>query len=449
MGDVIKNGVHISTDEERYQYPSDPIIRERLEWFRDQKLALLIHFGPHAQMGLDCSWPLPEKSRWARDEIDWEDDLDVFRKQYIDLNKSFNPMRFQPDEWADFAAENGFRYLIFTTKHHDGFCLYDSKYTDYKVTAPDCPFHGHKYADITKNIFDAFRKKGLGIAAYFSKSDWHCPWYWAKGMDKPWGADRDPTYVPAEHPELWEKFIEFTHGQMMEIIEGYGKIDILWLDGGQVSVHFGQDIRLGELVEKARRIQPWLITADRCVGGPHENYITPEQTIPDHVIEAPWESCVTHGTIWSYKYDDDYKSSRQLVKMLIEVVSHGGNLALGVGPQPDGRLPGRAMKEIRGLGEWLRVNGDAIYGTRAADIARCGKVMFTKKADTLYALIPLEEGEELPDTVLIPLKSKPREIRALGHADALTFCTKEDGSYVTLSDSLVGTSPYAIVFSIK
>ena len=172
MSDMIRNGVHGCTKEEKYTYPSDPVIRERLEWFRDQKLAFMMHFGPYAQMnGIDASWPLSEEDAEEREGVFWESNLDTFRQQYVDLNKSFNPVCVQPEKWAELAAECGFKYLLFTTKHHDGFCMFDTKQTDYKITDPSCPIHTHKHANLTKAVFDAFRAKGLGIGAYFSKPD--------------------------------------------------------------------------------------------------------------------------------------------------------------------------------------------------------------------------------------------------------------------------------------
>ena len=449
MADLIKKGVHGCTREELYVAPSDPVIQERLEWFRDQKLALMMHFGPYAQMGVDCSWPLSEQDSWARKLVDWEADLDVFREQYINLNKSFNPFHIQPDKWAEFAKENGFKYLIFTTKHHDGFCMFDTKYTDYKITSLECPFHTHKYANIVRSVFDAFRNDGLAIAAYFSKPDWHCPWYWAKGMEKPWGKDRHPTYNPQEHPDVWEKYIEFTHNQMAELLEEYGKIDILWLDGGQVKPQCNQDIRMDEFVERARKIQPSLIVVDRTVGGANENYITPEQSIPDRVINVPWESCVTLGTRWCYRYNDTYKTSREMVKMLAEVVSRGGNLAINIGPQPDGRLPERALNELRGLGKWLKINGDAIYGTRALEVPQIENVMFTKKDDVVYAIVPFDEGVCLENTLKIFSNKQVESITCLGFEASLGFVQSGSEITVTLPSELVGKNPFAVSFAMK
>ena len=444
MADKIIAGMHGCSQEDEYVVPSDPLIRERLEWFQDQKLALMMHFGIYSQLGICESWPLSEEDAvWSRGGLDWEKDSDKFRSQYVNLNKSFNPVRVQPEKWAAFAKENGFKYLIFTTKHHDGFCLFDTAYSDYKTTALDCPFHTHKHANLAKAVFDAFRKEGIAIAAYFSKPDWHCPWYWAEGMEKPVAAWRNPTYDPRKHPDVWEKFIEYTHGQMMELIRDYGRIDILWLDGGQVAPQNGQDIRLSEFVEKARKIQPWLLTADRTVGGPNENYITPEQSVPVSPIRVPWESCVTAGTAFSYRYDEEYKTPRELVKLLIDVVCRGGNLALNIAPQPDGRLPAPAMRAVEKMGAWLRDNGEAIYGTRLADPNEQGDVAFTRKGPVHYALYRLPEGNALGETLLIPWPHPVTRLTLLGLEAPLRFEKTDNGLLVHIPEILRGTCPLA------
>lgn len=450
MADMITNGLHGCSAEENYVWPQEQLLLERLEWFQDQKLGFMMQFGPCCQAGTD-SWALSdEDASWSRAIVDWKDDSADFRQEYINLYKSFNPIRFQPKEWAEFAAENGFKYFLPVTKHHDGFCLYDSAYTDYKVTNPDCPFHDHKYADITRASFDAFREKGLAISAYFSKPDWNCPWYWAEGMERPVGYDRYPTYDVAEHPDVWEKFIEFTHNQIMELIENYGKIDILWLDGGQVRPDNGLDIRLSEVVARARQVQPWLLVADRTIGGENENFITPEQSIPDHTVRVPWESCVTVGTTWAFTYSDDYKSSRTLVHMLIQTVSRGGNLALNVGPQPDGRLPAEAMKQISGLGAWLRINGDAIYGTRAVSgEPQIGNIAFTKKEDTVYALVILNEEDVLTNSLFIPWKENVKSVIGLECGNELVFFQTDEGVFVNLTEPIYGNDTEAVVFCLR
>lgn len=388
---------------ENYMIPKDPLIRQRLEWFSDQKLALMMHWGPYVQMGIYESWPLVDSDRsWTRSQIEWTNDDDEFKRQYLALNTTFNPIRFMPEAWADTAAENGFKYYIFTTKHHDGFCMWDTKYSDYKITAPECPFSHHKYADVTRNLFDAFRARGLGIAAYFSKADWHSPYYWDKyGIG--YETTRNPSYDTAANPEKWEKFAQYTKNQILELVRNYGKIDIIWLDAGQVSRHNGQDIHIEDIIASARKIQPWLISADRTVGGECENYITPEQTVPPRPLAVPWESCITMGTGFSYRYDDTYKPVRALIHLLLDIIAKGGNLALNISPAPDGRIPAPALDRMKGMGAWLKINGEGVYGTRPASPYKKENFVFTKKGDALYAFAMYGEGEaKVPGRFTIP-----------------------------------------------
>ncbi len=437
MADAIIHGMHGCSREDTYVWPEDPAVRRKLEWFQDQKLAIMMHFGIYSQLGICESWPLSDgDADWSREGIDWEKDPDTFKAQYRNLNRSFNPVRLQPEIWADVAARNGFRYLIFTTKHHDGFCLFDTRYTDYRSTAPDCPFHTHRYADIVRAVFGAFRARGLGIAAYFSKPDWHCPWYWAEGMEKPVAYDRNPTYDPAARPDVWEKYVQFTHGQMMELVRDYGPLDILWLDGGQVGPQNGQDIRLSEFMREARKITPDLIVADRTITGENENYITPEQSVPDSPIHVPWESCVTLSDAFSYRFDPVYKTPRQVVHLLIDVVCRGGNLALNIAPQPDGRLPAAGVRILDALGGWLRHNGEAIYGTRMAEPNEAGAFAFTRKGETYYALLRQPEDAPRPSGLLIPWPRPVCRLTLLSPETELPFTQTEDGIRIHLPDSL-------------
>lgn len=445
---AVAMGVHNYSEEDSYVRPDDPRILKRLEWFQDQKLGFMMHWGPYSQLGIVESWALSDADAdWARGGIDWDIDGESFKQQYRDLNRTFNPVRFQPNMWAQLAKESGFKYLLFTTKHHDGFCMWDTQYSDYKITAPDCPFHTHRYADICKHLFEAFRKQGMGIAAYFSKADWHVPSYWAPDTPNGRFMRRGPSYDPKVYPERWEEFVQFTHNQVLELLRNYGRIDSLWFDAGWVCTQANQDIRIEELIEKARRIQPWVLSADRTVGGPCENYVTPEQTVPVKPLSIPWESCVTMGHSFSFAYEDEYKSARQLVNLLVDIVCKGGNLALNVGPQPDGRLPRGAIKSMKELGAWLNVYGEAIYGTRVCAPYRTGRFGFTKKDGKRYAIYLHDEKTAMPETITIPYHEEVRTLTDLETGETLPFMRDADG--ITVSLRKRDASRIADVFSME
>ena len=449
--EVVENGVHNYSAAENYVWPRDPAVLKKLEWFQDQKLALMMHWGLYCELGMIASWALPDAdAEWSRKGIDWEASGKELRKQYFDLNKTFNPIRFDPEKWADIAADAGFKYLVFTTKHHDGFCMWDSQYSDYKVTAPDCPFHTHKYADICAHLFESFRKKGIGIAAYFSKADWHVDSYWAKGFPRGDYMWRGPSYRPEEEPELWEKFVTFTQNQIKELARNYGQIDIMWFDAGWVSPQSGQDIRLGEVVDEIRKWQPGMLCADRTVGGPYENYVTPEQCVPDRPLGVPWESCISLGDDFAYSFEDTYKTPREVILLLAEIVAKGGNLAINVSPQPDGRLPKGALETLREMGAWLKKYGEAIYGTRVCAPYQTGNIAFTKKGENIYALeLFRDENQTVPEEVLIPYEGPVAKVTQLGIEKAIEFKRRSDGIVVKPSAWEEKTAPIARVYRLE
>ena len=350
------------------------------------------------------------------------------------------------------AEDCGFRYLLLTTKHHDGFCLWDTKYTDYKTTAEDCPFHEHKNADIVKSMFDAFRAKGIGIGAYFSKADWHCPDYWNEDLRKDGLTSRGPSYDPKEYPEVWNRFKEYTKNQVLELCENYGKLDILWFDAGWVSESNGQDIELGKIVEEARKIQPWILSVDRTIGGAYENYVTPELCIPEEPLNVPWESCLTLGVDFTYEYGDHYKSPRELVGMLVNIVAKGGNMALNVSPQPDGRIPVDAWDSLNGFGQWMKTFGDAIYGTRVCAPYQSGTLSFTQKGDSVYVfrLYPTVQ-ESVEAEIFVPYtETKISEICMVENGENVAFKEVEGGLCMTVPAGYRrGSAPIALVFEMK
>jgi alpha-L-fucosidase len=410
-------------EEERYVPETDPLVLQKLEEWQDMKFGLLMHWGPYSQWGIVESWSIcSEDEGWCRRK---NPDYIEYKKQYEALKLSFNPVSFNPEKWAAAARNAGMKYVIFTTKHHDGFSMFDTKLTDYRITDTECPFSVNPRANVTKEIFDAFRKEGFWTGAYFSKPDWHSEYYWWPNFATP---DRNVNYGIKNYPERWEKFVEFTQGQIMELLGGdYGRVDILWLDGGWVrkmsdeqvmryrmsSVDNyvrvqSQDIRMDELVEKAREKQPGIIVVDRAVSGKNQNYLTPENRVPEKALPYPWESCIIAGGGWAWVPDPKFMSGRHAVQLLVDIVVKGGNLLLNIGPAPDGTWPEGAYNLLEEIGEWMDINGEAIYGTRAMAPYKDGKVCINRKGDnTWYLFYMAEEGEEMPASVTMNGRTIP------------------------------------------
>lgn len=390
-----------------------PLLKQRLEWFQDQKFGLFLHWGAYSQLGCIESWPLVWKDRsWGNPSIQTKEEMQAFRDKYFALNKTFNPTAFAPKQWVQLAKRAGMKYVVFTTKHHDGFSMFDTRMTDYRVTAPEVPFSKDPRANIVKQVFDTFRGEGFGIGAYFSKSDWHTPYYWKPGV---FAEDRNPNYDTAAEPERWAKFVEFVHGQIKELVTGYGKIDILWLDGGQVRPP-KQDIQMDKLAAMARSHQPHLIMVNRTARDAYEDYRTPEQEVPEKPLDYTWESCITMGKQWSYKPDDEYKSARQLIHLLVDVVAKGGNLLLNIGPGPDGRLPATAVSRLEEIAEWMAVHSEAIHGTRAVAPYKEGNVAYTRKGNTVYAIVLRGEREAAPRQIRLAARGN---VQLLGYKKGL------------------------------
>jgi alpha-L-fucosidase len=429
----IINGIHNYSAPEGYSPPKEKEVLEHIEWFQGLKLGIMMHWAPGSQLGTYESWPLSDgDASWSQEDVDWTD-IETFKQQYIDANKTFNPIKFQPDKWAALAKECGFKYLLFTTKHHDGFCMFDTQTTSYKITDPSCPFHTNKNADIVGSLYEEFRKQGLAISTYFSKPDWHSDYYWHKAFGT--SPTRNVNYDISKHPELWEKYVEFTHRQIEELGTKYGKIDVLWLDGGWVNKdNLGQDIHLEEVVGKLRSTtQPHLIVCDRTVGGEFENIITPEKTVPDEVLFVPWETCITIGDYFSFHYTDNYKTGFQLVHLLLDIVCKGGNLALNIAPQPDGKLPAPAIKSIKELGAWLHIFGDGIYETKIQAPYIQNNIYYTSKENSIYTYYLYETQPELPKEIHLFVEQPVISIKSMRTNSMIPFT--QQGSQVALKTS--------------
>jgi len=462
-------GLILNVRAQKYVPPTDPLVQQKLDWWQNQKFGLMMHWGTYSQWGVVESWSIcSEDQPWcSRNGADYVQ----YKKDYENLATTFNPTQFDPQPWVEAATYAGMKYVVFTTKHHDGFSMFDTRESDYRITGPDVPFHTDPRANVTKVIFDAFRQQGFGIGAYFSKPDWHSPDFWAPEWATP---DRCANYDTEKHPDRWQKFKDFTYRQIEELMSDYGKVDILWLDGGWVRPDstiteevrswgyripdYTQDINMPRIATMARRHQPGLLVVDRSVHGPYEDYRTPEQQVPDRTLPYPWETCMTMSNSWSFSRNPHYKSTHQLIHLLVDIVAKGGNFLLNIGPSPQGTWDQEAFDRLKGIGDWMQVNQEAIYGTRPIEPYKEGKICFTRKKDQdlVYAIYLADEGEQSPPEFWSMQRLRPRKgskVRLLETGDELKWQPNGDlGMIVQIPEKLrmkMKTSPaWVIAFEI-
>ncbi|MFC6100678.1 alpha-L-fucosidase [Olivibacter domesticus] len=421
-----------------YIKPSDPLVQKNLAEWGELKFGLFMHWGTYSQWGIVESWSLcPEDEGWTQRKGPHAANYYDYVKAYENLQTQFNPTQFNPEKWAEAAKMAGMKYVVFTTKHHDGFAMFDTKQSDYKITDVKSPFSKNPRANVAKEIFTAFRKDNFKIGAYFSKPDWHTPFYWWPYFPP---KDRNVNYDPKKYPDRWQKFKDFTFNQIEELMTDYGKIDILWLDGGWVrplatvdttvewqrGIKTEQDIDMPRIASMARNKQPGIIVVDRTVPGEYENYVTPEQTIPEKPLDIPWESCMTMGNSFSYVPNDQYKPAREIVHNLIKIVSRGGNYLLNIAPGPTGDWDPAAYERLKEIGKWISQNGEGIYGSHAVPPYSTENIYFTqnREENTVYAFILNEANtKELPAVINIPLKEsgKLEKISIIGSTDKINW----------------------------
>lgn len=471
---LIGSSIEAQTKLNKYYPVEDSAVKQKLDDWRTLKFGLFMHWGTYSQWGIVESWALcAEDEPWCRRE---NPNYEAFKRDYVALKKTFNPTKFNPEKWAEAANKAGMKYMVFTTKHHDGFNMFDTQLSDYKITSKECPFHTNPKADVTKAIFDEFRKKDFMIGAYLSKPDWHNENFWWPNFTTP---DRNVNYSIEKYPERWQAFVDFFHGQVDELMTNYGQVDILWMDGGwvrpltkgqkklinfinglflksgytQLNIPQDQDLKISEMASKAREKQPGLLVVDRHIEGPNENYLTPEQFIPDRYFEEPWESCITLSGSWSYTPNGVYKSSREVIHMLCDVVSKNGSLLLNVGPSPEGTWPDEVYQRFEEIGEWMSVNGEAIYNTTGRKKFGHGKERYSVNSDgSVNAFYLVDKDEKLTETIsFTALKiRKDQTIKLLGYDGNLKWNKKGGAIHINIPDEIRNSDKeyYALVFKL-
>jgi len=339
---------------------------EAVAKWRQMRFGMFIHWGPVSLKGTEISWS-------RGDPIPIE--------EYDNLYKRFNPTKFDADQWVKIAKNAGVKYIVLTTKHHDGFCLWDTKQTDYNI------MNSPLKRDVVKELAAACKKQGIAFGTYYSTCDWHHPDF---PLGSPGGQSKKPN------PNL-DRYEQYLRKQVEELIRNYGPLSTLWFDVPQeFSVERGQGV-----VRWVRSLQPDIMINNRtgCAG----DYDTPEQSVGKMQTDRPWETCMTICQQWAWKPNDEMKSLKECLHVLINTVGGDGNLLFNVGPMPDGRIEPRQVKRLREMGQWLAKYGESIYGTRGGPFPRAEWGAATHRGKTVYLHIldPKLDSLKLP-----PIKQK-------------------------------------------
>ncbi|HOB74716.1 MAG TPA: alpha-L-fucosidase [Phycisphaerae bacterium] len=350
---------------------------ERIAWFQTLGLGMFIHWSLDSQLGVVISHSMAAASP------------DYLERFITELPRSFNPRRFEPDRWAELARLAGMKYVVFTAKHHSGFCMFDTKTTDFSV------MHTPYGQDITRQVLEAFRRQGLAIGLYFSPDD-----FWLLYRQGHEITRRRPEAYPVNNPQL----MAHDKAQLRELLTNYGPIDLLFIDGPAE-----------ELRELCWELQPDIVVTRGAME-------TPEQELPGEPLRGPWEACWTMGEAWQYQPTNErYKSGTSLINTFIETRARGGNLLLNVGPHPDGFIPPEQEGRLRELAMWNFINRDAVFGIRPWHVTNEGPIWFTRAADadTVYAIVtgqPWPHGQWQTVTLKSVRATPASEIEILGQS---------------------------------
>uniref|UniRef100_A0A540VG26 alpha-L-fucosidase n=2 Tax=Litorilinea aerophila TaxID=1204385 RepID=A0A540VG26_9CHLR len=340
-------------------------------WFTHDRFGLFIHWGIYA---------LPARHEWVKSR---EMISDEEYQKYFD---HFDPDLYDPSTWAQLAKAAGMKYFVVTTKHHDGFCLWDSALTDYKATNTPAG------RDLLKPMVEAFRSEGLKVGFYHSVIDWHHPEFPVDGLHP---MRENLEFREKARNRDVRKYAEYLHGQTRELLTQFGKIDIIWFDFSYSQRDWGwsrgkgkEDWQSEKLMAMVRELQPHILVNDRLeVGG---DFKTPEQYQPAGRLMVDgkpvvWEACQTLNGSWGYHRDNlDWKPVDMLIRMLVDTVSKDGNMLLNVGPNARGEFEPRAIERLKGIGEWMRLHGRSIYGCGASQFTPPPDCRYTQRGNRLY-----------------------------------------------------------------
>ena len=356
-------------------------IRERTKWFMDARFGMFIHWGLYA---------IPACGEWVMSE------REMTVKEYEKYFDLFDPVDYDPKVWVRLAKEAGMKYAVLTAKHHDGFCLFDFALTDYKCTNTKAG------RDLVREFVDACREEDIKVGLYFSLIDWHHPDF--------------PKYKDRQHPMRnceaykdekidFDRYLDYMHGQVKELVTNYGKLDLLWFDFSYDDM-CGEKWRAEELIRMVRMYQPDVIIDNRLEGSGEDHgsiataepsifsgdFASPEQIIPPEGIRdqegelIPWELCATMNNHWGYcNFDHTFKSSQMLIRKLVECTSKGGNMILNVGPDAKGNIPCESVRILKEIGVWMKKNGESIYGNTICERPKPEWGRYTQKGDVIYA----------------------------------------------------------------
>jgi len=397
----------------------------RMKWWREAKFGLFIHWGVYAvPAGTYKDKQIGGIGEWIMNRGK------IPVAEYQQFAKQFNPVKYDPDAWVRLAKEAGMKYLVITSKHHDGFALFDSKATDWDVV--DATPYGK---DLLKPLAEACRKHGIVLGFYYSQAqDWN----------HPGGAAAGGHWDPAQDGDMDEYIRTIAVPQVREILSNYGKLGVLWWD-----TPTNMNKERADLLLPLLALQPDIITNNRLGGGYGGDLTTPEQHIPATGIPGrDWETCMTMNGTWGFKsYDHNWKSTETLLRNLVDIVSKGGNYLLNVGPTAEGEIPQPSIDRLQEVGAWMKVNGDSIYGTTASPFPRLPWGRCTKKVSGNRATLYLHVFNWPTDgKLLIPgLRNRVRRARLLATDESLRARLTPDGVVIDVPAEPLNTIDTVIV----